>query len=74
ASNVDFKSLIYRDIKITNESLDRVARKFDLIITSNPTTASVELLSMGARVFVHIDGKFLNLSPLKGYNINFISE
>ena len=74
ASNIDFKSFIYRDIKITNDSLDRIARKFDLIITSNPTTASVELLSMGARVFVHVDGKFLNLSPLKGYNINFISE
>ena len=74
ASDTDFTSLIHPNIKITEESLDLLATQFELIITSNPTTSAVELLAMGARVFIHIDGKFFNLSPLKGYNVDFISQ
>ena len=58
----------YPKLKIqkTFKPLENVLAKFDLVISANSTSASVDAVLKGIPVIIYIDGTNLNLSPLRG--------
>ena len=55
-------------ISVTNDKLDLLLQKFDGVICSIYTSASIEALSTGLPVITFLDNHDLNYSPLCGVN------
>lgn len=50
---------------VINEPIGCVARNFDYVFSSNTTSASLDAYLSGVAVFVFLDGKDFNFSPLR---------
>lgn len=58
----------------TTEALDRVLGEYDVALSTNSTSASVDAYVMGLPVIIGLDGASLNLSPLRGQSgVSFVS-
>jgi len=53
-------------VKITLKELENILSSFDLVISANSTSASVDAFLAGIPLIIHMDGSNLNLSPFRG--------
>jgi surface carbohydrate biosynthesis protein (TIGR04326 family) len=53
-------------VRTTSEALDRIVGGFDVAVSANSTSASVDAYLAGLPVVIGLDGIELNLSPLRG--------
>jgi surface carbohydrate biosynthesis protein (TIGR04326 family) len=61
-------------IQITSDALENILCSFDLVISANSTSASVDAFLAGLPVIIRMDGSSLNLSPLRGQDgVCFVS-
>jgi surface carbohydrate biosynthesis protein (TIGR04326 family) len=59
----------------TTESLHRILDQFDVAITANSTSASIDAYVAGLPVIIDLRGDDLNLSPLRGESgVHFVSS
>ena len=52
------------EIKETNQNLNDILFTFDLVICTNSTSASIDAILNGVKVFIFLDPNVLNLSPV----------
>jgi surface carbohydrate biosynthesis protein (TIGR04326 family) len=58
----------------TTEPLDRILGEYDIALSANGTSASVDAYVAGLPVIIGLDGNALNLSPLRGQpDVRFVS-
>ena len=63
------------DLKVVAESLGEILHDYDLVFSSNMTSASVDAYCAELPVIILLDGRSLNFSPLRGYeSIKFVSD
>lgn len=60
------KSISCLGIDITNDPLDKILSKYDIVFASDSTSAAVEAYVVGLPVLVMLDVGNLNRSPLRG--------
>lgn len=63
-SNIHLKSK-YSDFFIEKENITDCLEKYNYFVTSNATSASLELYLLNANLFVMLDNHILNLSPIR---------
>jgi len=68
---------LWEDIgfEIVNDSLPNLLKHFDIIISGNSTTASLEAYLEGLSIVIFLDGNDFNMSPLRSEKeVSFISS
>lgn len=59
--------------KETTEALDRILHEYDIALSANSTSASVDAYVAGLPVIIALDGADLNMSPLRGqHDVRFV--
>ena len=58
-------------LSITHKPLQKITNNFDIIFSSNTTSASLDCFLMGKKVMIFMDENNLNFSPLR--NVNGVS-
>ena len=72
--DVNMKNYPNLTIQITTEALENILCSFDLVISANSTSSSVDAFLAGLPVIIRMDGLSLNLSPLRGQDgVCFVS-
>ena len=72
--DVNMKNYPNLTIQITSDALENILCSFDLVISANSTSASVDAFLAGLPVIIRMDGSSLNLSPLRGQDgVCFVS-
>lgn len=56
---------IYSEVIIIEDKLENILANFDVVITSNISSSSVDAYAMGIPVFQYLDGKYFNMTPLR---------
>lgn len=64
--DVNMKNYPNLTIQKTSEALENILCSFDLVISANSTSASVDAFLAGLPVIIRMDGSSLNLSPFRG--------
>lgn len=63
------------NLSITHEPLQDITENFDIVFSSNSTSAGVDCFLMGKKVIIYLDHNTLNFSPLRGIDgITFVSN
>jgi surface carbohydrate biosynthesis protein (TIGR04326 family) len=63
------------EFKITHKPLDLILNDFDMVFSSNSTSASIEALLCGLKVSIFLDGNEFNFSPLRNdSNVMFVNS
>jgi surface carbohydrate biosynthesis protein (TIGR04326 family) len=65
---LDPKSALGLDIPVVSGDLALLLDAYDCVIAGNSTSASVDALLAGKQVMIASVGKYLNLSPLRGWD------
>ena len=70
---VDLSEYSYIYAEQTNDPLEKILDNFDIVISANSTSASIDATLAGLPVIVGLDGSSFNLSPLRGLsNVTFV--
>ncbi len=56
---------IYSEVIIIEDKLENILVNFDVVITSNISSSSVDAYAKGIPVFQYLDGKYFNMTPLR---------
>ena len=74
ACSLDYSKFSKLKMKIERKDLNILVREYDRVYTSANTSAVVDAYSSGVSVASLLDGKSLNLSPLRGFKeVEFIT-
>ena len=65
-SPIDLKDFGIKNVTLSNDKVETLLQNSSRSICSNMTSAQIEALIVQSTVIVFLDGKELNLSPLKG--------
>lgn len=66
-------NILLNNMEISYESIEKLLKECDGVFTSNTTSAAVDAYCAGLPVISMLDGKSLNMSPLRGIKgINFV--
>ena len=65
---VDISKYPDLELQITNQDLSVVLNDFDVIISANGTSASLDAYISGCHVLIEISAESLNLNPLRGFS------
>ncbi len=57
--------IINENIFLTEEKLDNILDYFDVVITSNISSSSVDAFAKGVPVIQYLDGRYFNMTPLR---------
>jgi surface carbohydrate biosynthesis protein (TIGR04326 family) len=69
---INLKNFRIKNANIATDNIDQILKRSHTAICSNMTSAQIDALMMGLNVIVLLDGKELNLSPLrKQKGVNF---
>lgn len=65
----------YKKFLIENENITKSINKYDLFVTSNTTSASLDLFLLNVNLFVMLDNNIPNFSPVRNFNgVKFFNE
>lgn len=56
---------IYTEVIIIEDKLENILANFDVVITSNISSSSVDAYAKGIPVFQYLDGNYFNMTPLR---------
>jgi surface carbohydrate biosynthesis protein (TIGR04326 family) len=63
------------ELTILNQPIHKIIKDFNIVFTSNITTACIDAYIMNLKVLCYLDGTSLNLNPLRGNSdISFVSS
>jgi len=61
-------------IFIISDPLDKIVGRYQIVFTSNPTAAAVDVYLSGGKVVTMLDPDQFNMSPLRGYaGVDFVA-
>ncbi len=66
---------INQNIIIIEDNLENILENFDIVITSNISSSSVDAYAKGIPVIQYLDGKYFNMTPLRdNFDIGYFSN
>jgi len=74
-SNIDISNYPLLNLLKVSNPLEDIVKNFDIIFSSNTTSASLDCFLMGKKVIIFMDENNLNFSPLRGTRgVSFVSN
>ncbi len=65
----------YSNILIENKTIPNLIKQYDFFVASNATSASLDLYFLNTNLFIMLDNKIPNLSPLRKFdNVIFFND